>query len=272
VKGSLPAATLALCCTIIVFPVAIQARTPASGRAAAQSSSEHLITVSRGGTVFAKPDMGILIMAIETSAPIADEAVSRNAQKADAVKAALTTLGYSPDRYKFSSVVLGKVGGEIYGPYQPSVTGVEASEYVYLFFDGPQLSDLAQSSGTAAVIEALRKAGAAGVNVAGRFSAPGQTGAAMIIYTVKDSEPWENQAVQRAVERARGAAQAIAAAMQVQITGLRSVTASYLSGRYIPTVGFAQPQLKGLPYSFFSTRSDEVQISASVTVSYDFKQ
>ncbi len=269
-KGSLPAATLALCCTII-FPVAIQARTPAFGRKAAQSSSERVITVSRSGTVFAKPDMGILIMAIETSAPVADQAVSSNAQKAAAVKAALVTLGYSPDRYKFSSVVLGKVGGGMYGPYQPqpSVSGVEASQYVYLFFDGPQLSDLAQSTGTAAVIEALGKVGAVGINVAGRVGDPGQ--AAMIIYTVKDSEPWENQAVQRAVERARGAAQAIATAMQVQITGLRSVTASYLSGRYIPTAGFAQPQLKGLPYSFFSTRSDEVQISANATVSYNFK-
>jgi uncharacterized protein YggE len=255
----------------IILPIANRAQNLASsGQAAAQASPEHVITVSRSGTVFARPDVGILIMAIETSAPIAEEAVSTNAQKAQSVKSALVTLGYSPDRYKFSSVVLGKVGDQIELPYQPSVTGVEASEYVYLFFGGPQLSDLAQLTGTAAAtIEALRKAGATGVNVSGPFREPGQT--AMIIYAVKDSQPWENQALQRALERARGAAQTIAQAMQVQITSLRSVTASYLSGRYIPTAGFSQLQLQGLPYSFFSTRSDEVQISANATLSYDFK-
>jgi uncharacterized protein YggE len=269
-KRLLRGAALALCC-LMILPVGARAQTLVrSAGAAAQISPEHVIQVSRSGTVFAKPDVGILTMAIETSAPVAEEAVSRNAQKAQAVKSALGTLGYSPDRYKFSSVILGKVGGQVYGPYQPSVTGVEASEYVYVFFDGPQLSDLTQLTGTAAAaIEALRRAGATGVNTPGPFRPAGQT--AMIIYAMKDSQPSENQALQEAVDRARAAAQAIATAMQVQISGLHSVTASYLSGRYIPVAGFSQLQLEGLPYSFYSTRSDEVQISANATVSYDFK-
>jgi uncharacterized protein YggE len=273
-KRFLLAAALALCCAIIILPVKSQAQIRVtSAQAAAQSSPEHVITVSRSGTVFAKPDMGILIMAIETTAPIAEEAVSANVQKAAAVKSALETLGYSPDRYKFSSAVLGHIGGPVYGPYQPSasLSGIEASQYVYVFFDGPQLNDLAQLTGTAAAaIEAMRKAGAVGINAsAPPFRPQGQAG--MIIFAVKNSDPWENQAVERAVERARGAAQAMAKALQVEITGVRSVTASYLQGRYIPVAGFAQQQLSGLPYTFFSTRSDEVEISANATVSYDFR-
>lgn len=259
VRGILPL-LLFVCLSLMVQA---QVRAPA-----AQGSLEHVITVSRSGTAFAKPDVGILIMSIQAVAPIAEDAVSADAREAKSVQSALVALGYSPDRYKLSPVVLGGTGGVQYGPYQPAVTGVVASRYVYVFFDGPQLNDLAQLTGTAATaIEALRKAGAAPANVPGSFRTPGQM--AMIIYAVKDSEKWENQALQQAVERARGAAQAIAAQLQVQITGVRSVTASYLGGRYMPNSGLAQ--LKGLPYSFFSTRSDEVEIRANATVYYDFK-
>lgn len=231
----------------------------------APNTPDHVITATRSGTVFAKPDMGILIMSIRSFAPIAEEAVAENLKKAEAVESSLKSLGYSPDRYRLSPVELGRIGGPQYGP---SVTGVEAYRYVYVFFDGPSLSDLTRLTGQAATaIEALRKAGAVGVNVPGSFRAPAQQ--AMIIYTVKNSDRWEDQALHLALNRAIGAAQAIAKQMQVQIGGPRSVTTSLLLGRYMPTSGL--PELQGLPYRFYSTRSDEVEITANVTVEYNFK-
>ena len=59
---------------------------------------DHVITVSRGGEAFAKPDLGILVMTIRSSAPIAEEAVAENGRKAKAVEAALAALGILSDR------------------------------------------------------------------------------------------------------------------------------------------------------------------------------
>lgn len=245
---------------------------PASARvrkSVPASTEDQLITVTRGGTAYAKPDVGILIMTIQAYAPVAGQAVTENEQKAAAVKLALEALGYPAGRYKLSSVVLRSPVPQ-YNPYPSSTPEVEAERYVYVFFDGPQLNDLEQMTGSAAsAIEALQKAGAVPDRMPTAFRSPGPMQTATIIYTIKNPEEWESQALQQAVKRTRAAAEAIAAQMQVQITGVRSVRAGPQSGQYIPTSNLAE--LKGLPYSFFSTRSDEVEISAGATVNYAFK-
>lgn len=243
---------------------------PAKARKSAPASTENqMITVTRGGTAYAKPDVGILIMTIQTYAPVAGQAVAENEQKAAAAKSALEALGYSADRYKLSAVVLSSPVPP-YNPYPPSTPDVEAERYVYVFFDGPQLNDLEQMTGSAAsAIEALQKAGAVPDRMPTTFRSPGPMQTATIIYTVKNPEEWESQALQQAVKRTREAADAIAAQMRVRITGVRSVRTGPQSGRYIPTSNLTE--LKGLPYSFFSTRSDEVEISAGATVNYAFK-
>lgn len=244
---------------------------PAKARKSAPASAEdQLITVTRGGTAYAKPDAGILIMKIQTYARVAGQAVSENEQKAAAVKSALEALGYSADRYELSAVVLSGAPGPPYNVYPPPTQEVEAERYVYVFFDGPQLTDLEQMTGSAAsAIDALQKAGAVPDRMPTAFRSPGPMQTATIIYTVKNPEEWESQALQQAVKRTRVAAEAIAAQMQVKITGVRSVRSGPQSGQYIPTSNLTE--LKGLPYSFFSTRSDEVEISAGATVNYAFK-
>jgi hypothetical protein len=137
-----------------------------------------------------------------------------------------------------------------------------------VFFEAADLSDAAHlTEKTAAVIEGLRKAGAVPGNAEGLRLPQAQEG--LIIYTVKDSEIYERQALKQALGRARVAAQDIAKGMGVQITGVRNVMASYLGGDYGPRS--RQIPLEGLPYRFCSTKSDEIEIHASATVDYDFK-
>jgi uncharacterized protein YggE len=207
-------------------------------------------------------------MTIRSSAPIAEEAVAENGRKAKAVETALAALGYAPKGYKITAVTFGHGGGSSYGPNQPEIVAYEASQSVYVFFEATDLSDVAHlTEKTAAVIEALRKAGAVPGHAEGPRLPQAQEG--LIIYTVKDSEIYEKQALKQALGRARVAAQDIAKGMQVQITGVRNVTASYLGGDYGPRSG--QISLEGLPYRFYSTKSDEVEIHANATVDYDFK-
>ena len=235
-----------------------------------QNMQDHVITVSRGGEAYAKPDLGILLMSIRSSGPIAEEAVAANGRKAADVEAALAKLGFAPQGYKITPVTFGQAAR--FGPMQPDVTLYEANQLVYVFFEAPDLTDVAQlTQKSAAVIEALRKAGAVPANAASPMFAPMQAGlqGALIIYTIKDSAPYEKQALQQAIARARDAAQDIALGTNVQLGGLRNVKSTFLYGNYGPRQN--QVPLDGLSYRWYSAKSDEVEIGANATLDYNFK-
>jgi uncharacterized protein YggE len=236
----------------------------------AQTVRNHVITVSRSGEAFAKPDLGILVMSIRSTSPIMDEAVTENTRKAKDVQSALTGLGFAAANYEISSVMFAPAAGPRI-VNEDSVSVYDATQYVYVYFQADELRDVATlTQKAAAVIEALRKAGAVPANT-GTYMVVGPAAAqgALVIYTVKDPAPYEQQASQVAVGRARDAAQAIATAAGVQIAGLRSIQSPYLAGNVMPRAG-ASP-LEGLKYRFFSTKINELQIIANVTLEYDFK-
>ena len=81
-----------------------------------QAVQNHVITVTRGSNAYAKPDLGIMVMSIQSSSPIAEEAVAENGRKAKAVESALTTLGYTPEGFKITSATFGHGGAPITGP------------------------------------------------------------------------------------------------------------------------------------------------------------
>jgi uncharacterized protein YggE len=76
-----------------------------------QNFQDHVITVSRGGEAYVKPDLGILSMSIQSTAPIADEAVAENGRKQKAVESGLGQLGFTPRGYRITSVSFGQAGG-----------------------------------------------------------------------------------------------------------------------------------------------------------------
>ena len=247
---------------------------PPGSRAQTQDSQGvqgHVITVSRSGEAYAKPDLGILLMSIQSTSPIADEAVSANADKAKAAQAALAGLGFAPASYQISSVTFGQGGGGPRYPGQLDVAVYTATQYIYVFFETADLGDVARlTQKSATVIEALRKAGAVPANAGNQFgpTSPGM-GGALIIYTIKDPAKYEDQALQVAATRAREAAQSLATSMGIQIAGLRNVQSGYLSGNVMPRSG--QGPLVGLKYRWYSPKSDELEIIANASVEYDFK-
>jgi uncharacterized protein YggE len=275
--------TLVLLAAILAFPlfappsVHAQLRMPIQGTEAenadSQSVQNHVITVSRSGEAYAKPDLGILVMSIQSSSPIADEAVAENGEKATAVESALAGLGFAPEGYQITSVTFGPAGGP--GPHfpgQPDITAYTATQYVYVFFEAADLKDVARlTQKSAAVIEALRKAGAVPANAGPQFGPVvyGAPPATLIIYTIKDPTQYEHQALQVAIARARDAAQDVATGTGVQITGLRNVQSGYLGGNVMPRSG--PGPLAGLKYRWYTTKSDELAIVANATVEYDFK-
>jgi hypothetical protein len=256
----------------VISPKSIypQARVAMGGvtakNAESQSVQDHVITVSRSGEATAKPDLGILMMSIHSSSPIADEAVTENGRKVKDVQSALAGLGFGPSGFQISSATIGQAGGARF-PGQTELTAYEATQYVYVFFEGADLNDVAHlTAKTASVIEALRKAGAVPASSMG--FAPGAAQGSLIIYTIKDPTQYENQALRVAITRARDAAQDIAAGTGVQLGGLLNVQSGYLGGNVIPRSGSSP--LEGLKYRWFSPKIDELQIIANATLQYGF--
>jgi uncharacterized protein YggE len=254
-----------------VFAFSLFAAPSIFGQADSQSQNfqDHVITVNRGGTAYAKPDLGVLVMSVRSSSAVAEEAVAENGRKVQAVESGLAQLGFAADGYKITSVTFGQAGGPRYMPAPAEVTAYEANQTVYVFFQAADLNDVGRlTQRAAAVIEALRKAGAVPANI----SSPGLSSpqGSLIIYTIKDPDPYEKQAMQQAIGRARDAAEDIAKGTGVQITGLRNVKSGFLSGNYMPRSG-QNNALEGLTYRWYSTKNDVVEISANATVDYNFK-
>jgi uncharacterized protein YggE len=161
------------------------ARDPEAQNADSQSTQNHIITVSRSGEAYAKPDLGILVMSIQSSSPIADEAVAENGKKAMAAESALVGLGLAPAGYQITSVTFGQAGGPRF-PGQPDITAYNATQYIYVLFEAADLNEVARlTQKSASVIEALRKAGAVPANAGPQLGPvfPGAPGA-LIIYTI----------------------------------------------------------------------------------------
>jgi hypothetical protein len=106
-------ATLAL---VLFASPSIPAQLPEPGRIPqtqntdSQSVQGHIITVSRSGEAYAKPDLGILVMSIQSTSPIASEAVADNGQKTAAVESALAGLGSLTTATRLPRLRLGKLG------------------------------------------------------------------------------------------------------------------------------------------------------------------
>ncbi len=236
----------------------------------AQNSAANEISASDTGQVSARPDLGILVMEIAASAPVAAGAASQCARKASAVQAALAGLGYGSGSFELTPVIFSRAGGTYLGPDQPAFTGVMAQQIVYVFFEGSALADTNQlNQKIAATIDALAKAGA------GPSTSYSQPTSSMVAFTVKDPATYETQALGKAVAGARQKAQALAKQLGVGSTYLRAAATRYLGG-YAGSIIGAYGQvpinpLQGLPYRFYSARSDRVVITASATLTYDFR-
>lgn len=254
-KGNLVVAVLASLLTITQMPPAL-----------AQNSTSRLITVSSTGTVSAKPDMAILTLTIRSSASLAVDAALQNTRKTKDVLAALAALGYSSNQYKLTSINFDPAGGPYSVLAQNSVTGIEASQILYLFFEGPNMNDESKfNDNVARAIDALGRAGALMGGVPFPYSAIQQ--GSMVTYTVKDPNPYEKEAVQKATESARLEAQTLAQQLGIQSTDLNRVSANLVRApRQQP-----DNRLQGLPFQYYSTDRNSVEISETATVSFGFK-
>jgi len=237
------------------------------GALQAQESQKPAISVASTGKATAKADLAIVFMTIHSSSPLAADALEQNNKKVQAVRDRLTALGYKEDKVKFSGNRFAPAGGPgfYYGGGQRP-TGFDVSNNVFVYIEGPELSDLQQfNSRASSLLDELSKLGASPFEMP--ISRISMGGSSVVAFTVKDPSAFEKQAYQQAMEKSRPTADDIARRMKVQIIGIDSVTT--MAEPRIQEQ-FANP-LDEVPYRYLSSSLDEVPVRVSVTVRYSFK-
>ena len=215
-----------------------------------EAAAKPVIRVGGESTVHAKPDQAELMLGVVTQASTGQAAASQNAQKQDAVIAALRktlgsgaeikTIGYSLNpNYKYP-----KEGG------QPTISGYTASNTVQV-----KINDLTL---VGKVIDAATQSGANTVDA--------------LRFKLKDEKAAQNQALREAAAEAKAKAEAIAAALAVKIVRVLSVDESGQAPRPIYMEGFAMKARVADAAAQTPVEAGTIDIQASVTVSFEISQ
>jgi len=208
---------------------------------AAQDSQAKQIAVTGQGTITVKPDVVYVQFGVETSGKTANEAVQKNAQIFEGVKAAIKQAGVA-------DADIQTVQYNTYPVYQDQkLTGYRVQNIVRVTY-----RDVAN------VGKLLDQLAAAGVN---RVES--------LAFSSEKMDEYEKQALSLAVKDARSKADALAAAAGVRIKGVISMTES---GAVQPPVFYMQRQLSSELAKNAETdiSPGQLKIEATVQVNYGF--
>lgn len=245
---------------------------PLPRAAAAQCVPGKTVSVSGSATVAAPADLAILTFALQTAAPLASDAVAANHRLADAVRtemaplAAIATLRLGP-------ITLAKAGS---GYYQtnlpPTITAIEAHRFAFVLISGPTLHHRRRfADHAAAVVDAMGKAGA----IPATSPYGPQQPSNFLVFALTAPSSYVAQARSKAIERARSAARAVAAALRFDLAGVCAANVYTMVGQagiMGGTLGNISQQanepLAQLPYRFYSADPENVAVRESVNLTY----
>ncbi len=215
---------LAIIALVIVSVFAIMR--PVTVTTNSESSNQKTVTINGTGTVGAAPDEALLNLAVNTQAPTAAQAASENANTMNQVVQAILGVTTNPVITKDDITTT-----------DYSLTPVYSQTNNCLTITNPQLPITCSTTTQQIIGYAVRNAIQVTVkdmaSIGSVLDAATQNGAnevAGITFTFTD-ETYANlqkQALQKAVQDASNQAQTLASALGVQITGVDSVSPSYV--------------------------------------------
>jgi uncharacterized protein YggE len=201
----------------------------------------HGITVTGTGRIEARPDEAIVEAGVETRAPTAQEAQANNNTAMQAVIAAIKAQGIAAKDIQTSGVSLFPIISQ-----NNTVTGYNASNRVTVTVENVDQAGV--------VLDAAIKAGA--------------NTASGVRFTFKDETALRNKALAAAAADARSKADALAAALGLQISGVQAVTEGQVN---IP-VPFVAPRAAAAPQAAPAVPIEPGQqtITADVTIVFGY--
>jgi len=230
------------------------------------SDANHL-SVSVQGKVNAKADLAIVFMTVRSTAPLAADALEENDKKLDGIKTRLKALGYKDEQVKLGGARFGPAGGGAYYGGGQRTPGFDAYNSVFIYIEGPEINDSTQfSKRVSTLLDELSKEGATASNLSNVNITLG--GGSEVLFALKDPAPYEKQATQQALDRARPLADEIAGRMKVSITGVLSLSVSPAARA---AAGVPAATLDEIPYDYFSSSVDAVPVQVHVNITYTYK-
>ncbi|MGH2447476.1 MAG: SIMPL domain-containing protein [Chloroflexota bacterium] len=198
------------------------------------ASTSHIITVQGHGDVSVAPDQASITLGVQTRATDAQEALSKNADKMNAVIAAVKGQGVTGDHIQTSDLNL----------YYDSQSNVYVAEHQITV----KLGDVSK------VGSVLDAAVGAGANTSWGVS-----------FGLSDESAAKAQALKNAVSNARAHADSLAQALGVSVTGVGSIQES--GATFTPPVPYAAAPSAA---STTPVQPGQLTVSGDVTVVYTF--
>jgi len=231
------------------------------------AGDENHLTVSVQGKVNAKADLAIVFMTVRSTAPLAADALEENNKKLEGIKVRLKALDYKDEQVKIGGARFGPAGGGVYYAGGQRPPGFDAYSSLYIYIEGPEINDPAQfSKGVSTLLDELSKEGATASNLSNANTALG--GGSEVLFSIKDPAPYEKQATQQALDKARPLADEVAGRMKVNITGVCSLSVSPAARA---AAGVPVATLDEIPYDYFSSSVDAVPVQVHVNITYTYK-
>lgn len=214
-------------------------------------ASENTITVSDSGTVYAKPDLGLITASVITESETVAEAMSKNTEKMNAVISAVKGEGVEEKDLKTISFNIypryeyQKVETEIY-PYPPGkrvLVGYEVRQSLEI-----KIRDLTKIG---SVIQAATNAGANEVS--------------NLQLTIEKQDELKAQAREQAINKAKAKAKELAKQLGIKLVEISNFSESDV----VPYYGFvrtsAPPGIGGGETAQIETGENKIEVTVYIT-------
>jgi len=212
-----------------------------------QKPSDHAVTVSGTGEVFANPDLAVLNLSVYNEARTVGDAMGQNTQKMNNVISQMKTLGV--DEKDLKSVSYNISPRYEYPKNSPRyLAGYEITQTLEV-----KIRDLSK------IGDVIAKGAAAGANEMGE-----------LIFTIENQDGLKNQAREKAVQQAEGKAQQMAGAVGVKLGKITNFSENF----YIPvydTYSYKSAEGMGGAAPVPNIQSGQNKISVTVTLTYEIK-
>jgi uncharacterized protein YggE len=261
---------------LLSFVILLLAVFPAVAFGQTTRTKIHGFWVAGSAEVNVKADEAIVFMVIRSSAMSAADALSKNDVTTNQVEKTIGEMGLS-GKYKLSAPHLTSGGTPVLGPaftpYNPRVLqqrpcGYQATKYVFVTFDESDLSNPLFDQQLAGTIDGLTQAGAQQPEFPPQLGPTKNIGP--VLFSVKDPEPAQREAVRQAMDRARALGDEVAKNSGVKITGIVDARINRPLEVSLPR----QQELNlfdELHLKYYATSKDAITIPATFAVEYSAK-
>ena len=236
--------SLVLIPLLLACAPAMAQQPPVSNASSATTSAPHIITSARG-EARARPDRATVMIGVQTRAATAAQAASENAEKQEAVLAALRRLGLTNDQ-------LSTVEYNVYPQMRYNREGEEPTISGYIVQNSIR-ADVTRIEQIGAVLDAALGAGANSIN--------------SLTFHASNIEAVRRQAIARAMENARADAEVLAMAAGGTLGRLVEASTVEIA---IPVMRQSLARMEAQAAPPTPIQPGEQEVSASVTATWEF--